>query len=104
MSITCDAPRPMEARLDGYVWLPRMIDKARAARGGTLGNLVHPCPVDQACLARLGLDARTFGDVAERHESDDDVLAALQRLGIASAADAWFDVIALEESLHAGDG
>jgi hypothetical protein len=32
----------MDATLDGYPWLPRMIDKARA---GTLGDYYrYPCP------------------------------------------------------------
>jgi hypothetical protein len=26
--------RPMDATLDGYAWLPRMIDKSCAARAG----------------------------------------------------------------------
>ena len=43
----------MEATLDGYVWLPRMIDKGRAKLAGTLGDTVHPCPVDHTCLTRL---------------------------------------------------
>ncbi len=92
----------MQEILDGYVWLPRMIDKARAARAGTLGDLRHPCPVDQACLARLGVDAETFAEVVSRRGTDEGILAELRRLGIPSAAKAWFDVIALEESLQAG--
>jgi hypothetical protein len=47
--------RPHHATLAGYVWLPRLMDKSRAVRVGTLENLVHPCPVDQTCLQRLGI-------------------------------------------------
>ncbi len=89
----------MDATLDGYAWLPRLIDKARASRAGTLGDLVHPCPVDKKCLGLLGIDARTFGDIASELGGDDAILAELRRRGVASAEVAWFDAIAFEESL-----
>jgi len=91
----------MDATLQGYAWLPRIIDKARAARAGTLGSYVHPCPVDRQCLGLLGIDARTFGDVVERCAGDDEVLDALRAIGIPSAQDAWFDAPAYEAELMA---
>ena len=36
--LSTEEPRPMDATLAGYLWLPRMIDKARAARANTLGD------------------------------------------------------------------
>ena len=93
-------PRPMDETLDGYAWLPRLIDKARASRAGTLGDLVHPCPVDKKCLSLLGVDAKTFGDIASEHCDDEAILAELHRRGIPSAEEAWFDAPAFEESLH----
>ena len=95
-------PREMEATLDGYAWLPRMIDKARAARAGTLGDFIYPCPVDRACLTRLGLDAKTFADVASEFTRDGAILAELRRLGVPPAAQAWFDAPALEQTLQHG--
>jgi hypothetical protein len=94
-------PRPMDATLHGYAWLPRIIDKSAASRAGTLGGYVHPCPVDRRCLELLGLDAETFGDVVERSSTDDEVLAGLQALGIPSADEAWFDAPAFEAELMA---
>lgn len=91
--------RPMDATLDGYAWLPRMIDKSRAARAGTLGDAVHPCPVDRRCLALLGIDFETFSDVVARSADDAEVLAGLRAAGIASAAAAWFDAPAWEDAL-----
>jgi hypothetical protein len=90
----------MDATLDGYAWLPRMIDKARAFRAGTLGAYVHPCPVDRRCLTLLGIDVETFGDIAETAGSDAAILAELRRHGIASARDAWFDAPAFEAELQ----
>jgi Domain of unknown function (DUF5069) len=92
--------RPMDAELEGYAWLPRMIDNARAKQAGTLGSYVHPCPVDRRCLEGLRLDAATFGEVVAACSTDAEVLAELRRRGIVSAPEAWFDAIALEESLH----
>ena len=93
-------PRSMDATLEGYAWLPRMIDKARASRAGTIGTFRYPCPIDRACLTRLDLDPDTFADVASSLGHDDAILAALQRRGIPDAAEAWFDAVALEEDLH----
>jgi hypothetical protein len=92
--------RPMEATIAGYPWLPRMIDKARAARAGTLGTYCYPCPIDRTCLGLLGLDAELFADVATAAVDDADVLALLAALGIPTAAEAAFDPVALERRLH----
>jgi quercetin dioxygenase-like cupin family protein len=93
--------RPMDATLDGYAWLPRMIDKARAKAAGTLGDAVHPCPVDRRCLALLGIDVGTFGAVVARSAGDAEVLAGLRAVGIATAEAAWFDAQAWEDALQA---
>src|SRR4051812_40061023 len=83
-------PRPMDATLDGYAWLPRLIDKSRASRSGTLGDLIHPCPVDNKCLGLLGMNAKDFGDVVEAHESDEAILAELVRRATPPAEACWF--------------
>ncbi len=90
----------MDATLDGYVWLPRMIDKARAARAGTLGDAVHPCPVDRRTLKHLGVSFEDFSAVIARTGSDAEVLAELRALGIPSAREAWFDALAWEDALQ----
>jgi hypothetical protein len=90
----------MDATLDGYAWLPRMIDKSRAKRRGTLGSIAHPCPVDRRCLARMGVDFATFTEIVASSADDDEVLARLRQHGIASAEDAWFDAVAYEEQLQ----
>jgi quercetin dioxygenase-like cupin family protein len=90
----------MDATLDGYAWLPRIIDKSRAARAGTLGDGVHPCPVDRRCLALLGIDFETFTKVVARSTDDAEVLAGLRAFGIAPAEAAWFDAPAWEDALQ----
>ena len=96
--------RPMDATLDGYAWLPRLIDKARLARAGELGDVVHPCPVDRRCMGLLGIDVGTLHAIVDREPTDAGVLAALRRHGIPPARDAWFDAPAFEAELQqAGD-
>jgi mannose-6-phosphate isomerase-like protein (cupin superfamily) len=92
--------RPMDATLEGYAWLPRMIDKARAARAGTLGDAVHPCPVDRRTLKQLGVSFEEFSAVIARTEGDEEVLEGLRALGIPSAEAAWFDALAWEDALQ----
>jgi hypothetical protein len=92
--------RPLDATLEGYAWLPRMIDKNRAKRAGTLRGIVHPCPIDRRCLKLLGVSFDTFNAIVERAESDAEVLAALRAHGIAAPGDAWFDAVAMEEGFQ----
>jgi len=95
--------RPMDATLGGYPWLPRMIDKARARLAGTLGTMVHPCPVDRMCLARLRVGFVEFTELIRATETDEQVLTGLRALGAATPAQAWFDPVQLEEELMRED-
>ncbi len=72
-----DTPSPMTATLGGYPWLPRMTDKARAARAGTLGDYLSPCPVDRRLLGLLGLGADRFADIAVAALTAQDLLTGL---------------------------
>lgn len=53
-------PRSPYAEVGGYVWLPRLLDKAR--RESTLGafRAFDKSPIDQAALRGWRLDAATF--------------------------------------------
>lgn len=62
-------PRSPKETLGGYAHLARMIDKARAKGAGTLGEYIYPCPLDQALLEFLGVDAEALLKVAT--EQDD---------------------------------
>jgi mannose-6-phosphate isomerase-like protein (cupin superfamily) len=97
---TSSTLRPMDATLEGYAWLPRMIDKSRAARAGTLGDAVHPCPVDRRCLRLLGVDVATFGAIVAAAPDDAAVLAGLREHGIPPAREAWFDAQGWEDQLQ----
>ncbi len=104
VDLTRAPPRGMDETLGGYVWLPRMIDKARAKAAGTLGAYVHPCPVDRTLLARMRVEYATFKRIIMATHTDDEVLAARREIpGVATPEDAWFDPIARETELQRSD-
>src|SRR5581483_7382198 len=94
-------PEPFDCVLDGYAYIPRMLDKARATLAGTQGRYLFGCPVDHTCMARLGVTPELVLELAAAHDDDRDVLDALRSHGIPSAEEAWFDGQAVEEG--AGD-
>jgi len=98
--LTARAPRGLDAELEGYAWLPRMLDKARATLTGTAANYPFGCPVDHTCMARLGIAPELVVDLAARHTDDHAVLHALRAHGIPPAAEAWFDGQAVENELQ----
>lgn len=99
--LAIEEPRPMDDQLGGYPWLPRILDKARASRAGTLGTYYrYPCPIDQAFLAELGVGATEFAELAEA-ATDDEALTRLSRLGARPATEFRFDPEAMNSDLHA---
>jgi quercetin dioxygenase-like cupin family protein len=88
--------------LEGYVYLPRMIDKARGTLNGTGGDYQFGCPLDHTCMARLGVSPEIVLDAVRAHEDDLGVLEELRMHGIPPADDVRFDAEALEEELMSG--
>lgn len=102
--LTAHEPHGLDAELEGYAWLPRMLDKARATLAGTAGRYLFGCPVDHTCLARLAVTPGLVLDLAARHADDHAVLDALRTHGIPPAAEAWFDGQMVEDELqHTGN-
>jgi hypothetical protein len=85
-------PRRWSESLGQIRWLPRLIDKTRAALAGRLGDyLFGQSPIDRRFLAALGIGHREFARIVRDAPGDADVLAALQALrpeGV-RAARAW---------------
>jgi hypothetical protein len=76
--LTVVPPRRWSESLGGITWLPRLIDKARAALDGTLGGyLFGQSPMDRGLLRQLGLSHREFAVIVKNAADDDAVLAAL---------------------------
>jgi mannose-6-phosphate isomerase-like protein (cupin superfamily) len=95
--------RDYAEQLDGYAYLPRMFDKARAKLAGDTSAPPYGCPLDHSCLARLRMYPDDVLDLVRIHGEDDSaILAGLQEHGIPSAEETWFDARATEDELLTG--
>ena len=91
--LSANPPRRWNEELGGIRWLPRLIDKARAAMKGSLGDYLYgQSPIDRGLLLALGLKYRDFtGIVRSAGDDDEAVLKALEKRdpeGVARAR-AW---------------
>jgi len=68
-------PRRGRDGLDGYLWLGRVFDKARAAAGGTIHDYIYPCPMDRAIFDRWGITSRMFDAALDTCQTDDEIVA-----------------------------
>jgi hypothetical protein len=76
LDLTHDVPRSPFDELNGFPWLPRMLDKARAHFAGTRGEYAaYPCPGDKNFLGFFGLDAGALGALVRDGESDEAIAA-----------------------------
>jgi hypothetical protein len=64
MNLTEEFPRGPRERMNDLVHIPRMIDKARAARQNTLGEYIYPCPMDKMMLEFLKVEPDAFQEKA----------------------------------------
>jgi quercetin dioxygenase-like cupin family protein len=89
--------------LDGYAYLPRMFDKARARLAGDTDAPPFGCPLDHSCMARLRVYPEDVLELVRMHGDDDAaILGGLRDHGIPSAEAAWFDARATEDELLTG--
>lgn len=70
-----DFPRRGRQAMDGYLWLARVFDKARAAANGTIHDYIYPCPMDKGVFERWGISPAQFDAVVREHADDDGVVA-----------------------------
>lgn len=78
MDLTRGFPRSPKEKLGGLVWLPRLIDKAKAALAGKLGDYRYNCPMDERFFAFLGLRADEFLAAVRDRDGDAAVLEWVQ--------------------------
>ena len=71
-------PRRGRDAMDGFLWLARVFDKARAARDGTIFDYIYPCPMDRGVFDRWGITARMFDAALETCQTDDEILSWLR--------------------------
>lgn len=70
-------PRSPRCRLGGYVHLPRILDKARAAAAGRLGQYDWPAPLDRYFYEFTGLTPELLLEFVRDGAGDAEVLARL---------------------------
>ncbi len=74
-NLTQRPPRSPRVRLGGYVILPRLLDKGRAAVVGTLGEYNYACPLDQEFLQFAGVDPEALKAELATGNGDGEILA-----------------------------
>jgi hypothetical protein len=74
IDLTKRPPRSPRVRLGGYVILPRMLDKGRAAVGGKVGEYKYACPLDQRFLDFLGIKAEALKKQLAAKKTDGEIL------------------------------
>ena len=97
------AVRDFADELEGYAYLPRMFDKARARLSGDADAPPFGCPLDHSCLARLRVYPENVLELVSGNGDDDRaILGGLREYGIPPATEAWFDARATEDELLTG--
>lgn len=74
IDLTKQAPRSPRVRLGGYVILPRMLDKGRAALAGKNGEYTYACPLDERFLEFAGVDAKALKKQLATGKGDGEIL------------------------------
>jgi hypothetical protein len=73
-----DFPRRGREPMEGFLWLARVIDKARAEAAGTIHDYIYPCPMDRGVFERWGITPDEFTAAIRRHPTDDGILGWLR--------------------------
>jgi len=76
--LTKQPPRSHRVRLGGYVSLPRMLDKGRAALAGKNGEYNYACPLDQRFLDFAGIDPEALKQELAKGKGDGEILEWIQ--------------------------
>jgi hypothetical protein len=85
-------PRRWTVEIDGIRWLPRLLDKTRAALAGTLGTYLYgQSPIDREFLGSIGMRYRDFTEIVRQADSDEAVVEAIgsRDAGALDRARAW---------------
>jgi hypothetical protein len=69
-----DFPRSAREEIDGFLWLARVFDKARAAQNGAIHDYIYPCPIDRGVFDRWGITSRMFDAALDSCDTDDEIL------------------------------
>ncbi len=73
-----DFPRRGRENIEGFLWLARVFDKARAAKNGTIHDYIYPCPMDRGVFDRWGVTPRLFEAALDSCNTDTEIAAWLK--------------------------
>ena len=79
IDLTQRPPRSPRTRLGGYVILPRMLDKGRAAIAGTPGEYRYACPLDERFLNFAGIDPEALKQQLADGKGDWEILEWIEQ-------------------------
>lgn len=85
-------PRRGRHLMGPYMWLARVIDKARASANGTIHDYIYPCPMDEGAFQRWGITSSEFDEALRAHATDEEILHWLEsrtREGGVESANRW---------------
>ena len=68
MNLKNTFPRSPREKMQGLVHIPRMIDKANAFKGNTLGEYIYPCPLDKIILNFIRVTPEEFAQFVTTHD------------------------------------
>jgi hypothetical protein len=95
-------PRPTRAELGGVVFLPRSIDKFRAAlAGGNLNGYTVEGFTGQM-LEKLAISPEAFRQAVADAKTDEDIARFVRENAVAGGADAW-NTYALNREVYRGN-
>ena len=77
--LTQRPPRSPRVRLGGYVILPRMLDKGRAAVAGKHGEYHYACPLDHRFLDYVGINPDALKKQFAAGKGDTEILQWIQK-------------------------
>jgi hypothetical protein len=79
--LTTHPPRSPRVRLGGFVVLPRLLDKGRAAIAGTAGEYCYACPLDLRFFSFVGIDPEALKQQLAAGKSDSEILQWIEAKG-----------------------
>ncbi|HEV7178362.1 MAG TPA: DUF5069 domain-containing protein [Candidatus Baltobacteraceae bacterium] len=99
-------PRSGREQFEGFMWLARVFDKARASANGTIHDYIYPCPIDKGMFEHWGITPSEFDRAVAEHRDDRAILAWAQSVippDAAQAANRWL-IAEKTENLDRQDG
>ena len=102
LDLSTARPRKARAAVDGIVFLPRSIDKARAMLpGGNIADYTIP-GFTETMLENFGIGVDDFVAAVRDASTDDDVAAWVRAHAVPGGVDAWI-AFATNREIYNGD-